>query len=561
MAYAVRQKRGDKVYVYIAENIYRADIKQSRQKRRYIGTLDDEGLLTLGKNVDFPDAETRRLLEAAGIECDPSRRRRKLRCRCGTLLVDGACPLCSGTVSGVSRIGVPHLLGEIASSLSLTTCLKRSFGSKWSLMLKLAEHRAATGAPSYLAESWLDGRGGAGGCSSASVSRLLREVGADSSARERFFSEWRAARGGPEDLACDITSISTRSDRLSLAEWGYNRDEEALPQINISMLAENGAGGMPLAYRLLPGSVPDVSTVANLVEWRKSLGFENPLIALDKGFHSKSNVLRMHERGVRFVIGVPLSLAAAKKLLKANLGKLESGRRSFLRNGRVIRHLESSITYSNGPRSETFKVHLYVDPKRAAEIRTDFEKRMLTIEAESGSAGLETRREAAEWLEERARRRADLFKIVPSGHLYKVERKPNAVSRAMKPMGCLILLTNDSALGGAELLDAYRSKDGVEKMFDTLKNEIGGRRFRTGDDAILEGQFMLSMIALILRRGVEERMRSKELRKNFSVDEVFSEMDKISVIELSDGGEILLELTKKQKDFLRKLGVPQPQMR
>ena len=71
---------------------------------------------------------------------------------------------------------------------------------------------------------------------------------------------------------------------------------------------------------------------------------------------------------------------------------------------------------------------------------------------------------------------------------------------------------------------------------------------------------MLSMIALILRRGVEERMRSKELLKNFSVDEVFSEMDKISVIKLADGGGILLELTKKQKDFLRKLDVPQPQI-
>ena len=59
---------------------------------------------------------------------------------------------------------------------------------------------------------------------------------------------------------------------------------------------------------------------------------------------------------------------------------------------------------------------------------------------------------------------------------------------------------------------------------------------------------------------LEERMRSKALRKNFSVDEVLSEMDKISVIELADGGRILLELTRKQKDFLRKLGVTQPQI-
>jgi hypothetical protein len=560
MAYAVRQVNRNKTYVYIAKNIYRPELKQSRQVREYVGTLDDEDNLTLGKNVSPLDKETVRLLECAGIKYDPSRRHQRVRCKCGTILVDGNCPLCSGAVKGVERIGAKHLFEELSSDLKLDQCLRKAFGKKMSDLFFLALYRSVTGKPLYLAAPWLNSAGVDGSFSSGTISRLLREIGADGSSREKFLLHWCKALGGSPELICDITSISTYSDRLSLAEWGYNRDREKLPQLNIALISERGMDGMPVAYRILPGSVPDVSTLGNTSGFISSLGYKDSAFRLDKGFHSKANVLRMHREGRKFVIGVPFSLASVKKLFSKSLNSLKSGRRSFLWNGHVMRHVKKAMPYHDKHGTVNFNAHLYYEPERAADMKGDFERRMLSIENESKDMLFENRAEVKEWLYERAGRHADLFKISACGMCFRVERKPNAVARAMRFMGCTIILTNEMELDGEAVLDAYRSRDSVEKLFDTMKNENGQHRLRTGDNLIAEGQVFLSMLSLILRKGLEARMRISGLLKKYSVDALIAEIEKISVIKLTYGNDILMEITKKQREIFTKLAISLPQI-
>lgn len=559
MAYAVKQPSRGKVYVHIAENIYRPALGQSRQERRYVGTLDAAGRLTLGKNVAPPDAATVALLAKAGIDYAPERRRERRRCTCGTLLVDGRCPLCSGAVSGVDRIGVPHLFGELASGLGLGRCLAESFGKRGGDLLALAMHRAATGKALYLAEPWLAGAGVKGSFSSPAISRLLREVGADAAAREGFLSRWREAQGNPAELVCDITSISTRSPGLRLAEWGYNRDHEKLPQVNVALVSGRGADGMPLACRLIPGSVPDVSTLANTSSWLSALGFGKVGFSLDRGFHSKANVLRMVRGETGFVIGVPITSESAERLMAGQLNRLKSGRRSFLWRGRVMRHVRDEMALKDHEGGVRLPAHLYYEPARAEDMRAEFEGKLLALEIESGKAGLESRAEAFEWLREHAGRHAGMFRLVRHGMMFRVARKPNAAAAAMRFMGCTLILTDDPSLGGEAVLEVYRSRDGIEKLFDTLKNEAGQHRLRTGDDVVAEGQLFLSLLALILRRALERRMRAADLLKKHSVDALLAEIEKISRVNLLNGDHILVEVTKKQREFMQKVEVPLPQ--
>jgi transposase len=130
----------------------------------------------------------------------------------------------------------------------------------------------------------------------------------------------------------------------------------------------------------------------------------------------------------------------------------------------------------------------------------------------------------------------------------------------MRFMGCTIILTNETELDGETVLDAYRSRDSVEKLFDTMKNENGQHRLRTGDNLIAEGQVFLSMLSLILRKGLESRMRMSGLLKKYSVDALIAEIEKISVIKLTYGDDILMEITKKQRDIFAKLGISLPQI-
>ena len=58
-------------------------------------------------------------------------------------------------------------------------------------------------------------------------------------------------------VALDITSISSYSELIESCEWGYNRDHEDLPQINLCMLFGEDVR-LPLYQASYSGSISDV---------------------------------------------------------------------------------------------------------------------------------------------------------------------------------------------------------------------------------------------------------------------------------------------------------------
>ena len=78
--------------------------------------------------------------------------------------------------------------------------------------------------------------------------------------RDSFYKSWFIACGNPKSLIHDTTSISTYSKKINDSEWGYNRDKEKLKQINMALVVSEEKQ-LPLWYRIIPGSIPDVSTL------------------------------------------------------------------------------------------------------------------------------------------------------------------------------------------------------------------------------------------------------------------------------------------------------------
>ena len=73
-----------------------------------------------------------------------------------------------------------------------------------------------------------------------------------------FFREWMKQKKQREYVAYDVTSISSYSSNIRELEWGYNRDKERLPQINMGMYYGEESG-LPLYYRVYPGSVAETA--------------------------------------------------------------------------------------------------------------------------------------------------------------------------------------------------------------------------------------------------------------------------------------------------------------
>ena len=146
------------------------------------------------------------------------------------------------------------------------------------------------------------------------ISRTLANIGDDEHYLNIFFSKWiNQSCGKTLDLIYDITSFSTHA-RLSIAEFGYNHDNDNLPQINLGLVVSKD-GQIPLFYKVFPGSIVDVKTIRNLIKDLKSLGREHFLLILDRGFYSKMNIWEMHRSGLDFIIGMPFTTNLSQKII------------------------------------------------------------------------------------------------------------------------------------------------------------------------------------------------------------------------------------------------------
>ena len=72
-------------------------------------------------------------------------------------------------------------------------------------------------------------------------------------------------------------------------EWGYNRDREELPQINYGLVYAKETQ-LPLFYRLIPGSITDVATLAATSAMLMELGLKNFSYSLDRGYFSTAGL-------------------------------------------------------------------------------------------------------------------------------------------------------------------------------------------------------------------------------------------------------------------------------
>ncbi len=50
----------------------------------------------------------------------------------------------------------------------------------------------------------------------------------------------------------DITSFSCHAKNIDILKWGYNRDKEALPQINLGLIL-GIKSQLPISYEIYPG--------------------------------------------------------------------------------------------------------------------------------------------------------------------------------------------------------------------------------------------------------------------------------------------------------------------
>ena len=383
---------------------------------------------------------------------------------------------------------------------------------------------------------------------------FVARVGADVGRREEFLERWVGRHKGAAAVVYDTTSVSSHSPSLDLAEWGYNRDDEALPQVNFSLAAT--PEGMPLFYRVLPGSIPDVRTVAATLAIARDYGLEKLGLSLDRGFYSAANLRDLVALQCPLVIGAPWSVAQARQLFKRHRSRLASPRHAFLYGGTPVRHVADEWRQDGS----VLAAHLFFDPGRHAESAIRLEKHVFGLVEKAARERFRTWREARDWIAENAGGRAACLRVEAQAGEPRVAAKPNRVAASTARAGYTLVLTRGREAGqeGAEaVLRDYRARDMAEKLFDAFKTEHGQYRLRTAHDESVQGRFLLGFATLALRAELGKRMRAANLHKSMTDANILDELGKAKALVTRKGTRILLEVSKKQRELLAALKVPE----
>jgi len=506
---------GENEYAYEVVHYYDARKKRVRQRVKYLGKVTERGI-------------------------------ERIR---GLIVEKPRCALDWGDV---------YVIEQILVELKLKEILNQIFRKEKNLLLSLAINRVIGGVSLSNFQSWYDSTylkvlyPIKDGLSSQSLSRSLERLGReDRKVLEFFLSWWEERKETERTLFYDITSLSSYSNSINLLEYGYNRDNERLPQINVGLVAVSESN-LPLYYKIFPGSIPDVKTLKNLTTEIKILGKGKPLLILDKGFYSIGNLEELKQQGWKFIMPLPFSRKIARSLIRKERKNLDSPKNLKKYQDGFIQVMKGQIQIGK----EKFYYYLYHDLERETREKIKFYKKLSEIE---------------EMLEERQIKKGDnpkqLFKDIArtfsvylsytvKENYFQIKRKERIIGDLLTRLGKEILLSSQD-LPWDLPISLYRGKEKIEKMFRTIKNELSGLPLRVHKEETLKGYLFVTFLSLIIYFSLLNRMRETKLLKKISMENLFLELRKLRWVEFKKTG-YLTEISKTQTEIFQQLGILMP---
>lgn len=509
MSFRIERNIKGTTYVYEVENYWNKEKKQSRQKKKLIGKRDPKTneIIPTGKNRD------------------------KIK---------------------IKDLGSIYFLEEIYKKLGLVEIIEKEF-FQYKEILSMVSFLLSEHNPIYLAQDWFEA------CcsqfktidlSSQRVSELFERIGNSPDKKFNFFRNWIKENKPTDTIFYDITSISSYSEKLDIAEMGYNRDKENLRQINLGIIY-GGNNHLPLLYNFHQGSISDVASLNKAIEMNKELGLTNIIYIMDRGFYSQRNLKDLIDE--KIIIPVPYSTNLAKQMVVNNENELSCDENLICYNEHLYYHFRQNQKINN----TDYSIHVFRD-KMKYEIReTEFYKEIFQIESK-----LKTIEYKIETIEEDlkliAKKKFKYFKIERNENSILVTRNKEEIKKAKQRFGTVVYLTNCGDLKKDEIIKLQKDRDDIEKVFNSMKNDINQNRLRVNNRNRIDGKLFVIFISLVVNSYIENiRKSSKDLKKK-TKNEIFYELKKIKAVQYSNNFIQIPELSKKAKDIFKAYNIEIP---
>jgi transposase len=451
----------------------------------------------------------------------------------------------AATTASTSVIGPLLILDQIAQETGLLATLKKAFPETWDQILTLSYFLVCTGDALVHADAWCRNHAvpASGPYASQRMSDWLAAITEDG--RQTFFKVWGKRIIEQDYLCYDITSISSYSELNEFVHYGYNRDGESLPQINLAMVYGQKSR-LPVTYRILPGAIGDVSTIRKLLASFDKLDYPSMSLVMDRGFYSRQNVTDLFDSRCHFIIGLPSN----RKWVRDVIDQCQDA----LHSPRGYRQLDMDSLYMH---TELFQwpenkrrcyMHIYYDPHRAADDFEALNKRLLVCKEELESGKLNKSHESDY---------EQYFIVKETPARGRQVDYNDAAIRAFRDQyaGFFAILTTKK-MDALEALTIYRNKDVVEKTFDDLKNALDMKRLRIHSSGRMAGRVFVQFIALILFSQIMKTMREKKLSGRYSPKLLLGELESLTKIHYTGKyNDIITEVSKAQREILEAFSI------
>lgn len=510
-------KKSGATYVYSVQSYWDKEKKVARNKQVCLGKLDPE----TGEII-------------------PSKRQKKL-----TERVEAA----SGVTATMQIAGPSLILDHLARETGLAALIKRCFPASHAEIMSLVYFIVQKGLPLSRCEFWSTGHLHPMGATlrSQKVSELLFSITEEE--RQRFLSLWLEKITERDYLCYDITSVSSYSTRNECVEYGYNRDAESLPQINLAMLFGQKSR-LPAYYRRIQGNISDVATLATSLKAMDFIGAHKMHLVMDRGFFSIANIDELLRRRHHFTIAVPTGRKWVEEIIDQHYDSIASPQ-NYIQLGDKESIYAATTLHKWGHDNRRTYLHVYHNAYIAAEAFDDFTNRLVRCKKELEAGGKTT--ESKEFC-------ARFFVIRETPKRGKrVSFNDAEIQKHRKRYAGFFCILSTEIRDAEEALRVYRAKDVVENCFDDLKNQMDMKRLRVHSSAAMDGRIFVQFLALILISRLREVLHANEELRNLTVRETMEAMESFAKITYSGRyGKLYTEASPLQRKIMSAFGgIPQ----
>ena len=526
-------KRSGNTYVYESISYWDKEKQQPRSKRTLIGKIDKES----GNMV-------------------PTDGRGKKRNRTTSDPKFKQGPVPTETVNR-RYYGATYLFDKISDKLGITADLKSCFPDAYKQILSVAYYLILEDhSPLSRFERWnnMHKHPYAKSISSQRSSELF--AGITDEQKNKYFTLQGKRHAEDEYWAYDTTSISSYSEVLKQAQYGNNKEDDSLPQINLALVFGEKSG-LPFYYRKLAGNIPDVKTVQNLLCDLTVLGFDKVKLVMDRGFYSEGNINALLKEHLKFIVAAKVSLSIVRRELDKTYDELATfpnlNEQYDVYSKTVMADWDyvQERPYKGDVITDKRRVyiHLYYNIDKAAEDQRSFDRKLLAYRQE-----LMDDHNIQE--HETFYKKYFEVKQTPKRGL-QVEVKQDAVNKAKRYYGYFALLSNEK-MDSITALELYRNKDVVEKAFGNLKERLNMRRTLVSSEKSLDGKLFTAFVGLEILSYINLQMQRKKLFVDYTLQSLLDKLDVIECFE-NPGYELRVgEILEKQKKLYEALDILPP---